>query len=163
MADGNSEPQEPDNTTGAQQEPTIEDLQRQLAESKAHSREWEKRAKANKNAADELEALKESTLSETEKANKRAEKAEAELAAFKSEQQKADWRTSASEQYGVPAELLHGDTEDAIAESAKALKTWGDSLKPKSYAPKIADPAGHPSNNTNDINAGLLKQLFGNN
>ncbi len=90
MADGNSEPQEPDNTTGAQQEPTIEDLQRQLAESKAHSREWEKRAKANKNAADELEALKESTLSETEKANKRAEKAEAELAAFKSEQQKAD-------------------------------------------------------------------------
>ena len=163
MADGNNEPQEPDNTTGTQQEPTIADLQRQLAESKAHSREWEKRAKANKNAADELEALKESTLSETEKANKRAEKAEAELAAFKADRQKAEWRSTASEKYGVPAELLHGDTEEAVAESAKALKAWGDTLKPKSYAPKLSDPAGHPSNTTNDINAGLLKQLFGNN
>lgn len=163
MADGSSEPQEPDDTAGAQQEPTIEDLKRQLAESKAHSREWEKRAKMNKNAADELEALKESTLSETEKANKRADKAEAELATFKADRQKAEWRSTASEKYGVPAELLHGDTEEAVAESAKALKAWGDSLKPKSYAPKITDPAGHPANTTNDINAGLLKQLFGNN
>ena len=150
MADGSSEPQEPDDTAGAQQEPTIEDLKRQLAESKAHSREWEKRAKANK----------ESTLSETEKANKRADKAEAELATFKADRQKAEWRSTASEKYGVPAELLHGDTEEAVAESAKALKAWGDSLKPKSYAPKITDPAGHPANTTNDINAGFQEGLL---
>lgn len=42
---------------------------------KAHSREWEKRAKANANAATELEKLKAANMSEQEKAVTEAEKA----------------------------------------------------------------------------------------
>ena len=42
-----------------------------------HSREWEKLAKANKGAAEELERMKNAQMSEQEKANARADAAEA--------------------------------------------------------------------------------------
>ena len=46
---------------------------------KAHSRDWEKKAKENQSAASELEKLKEEQLSEVEKAQARAKAVESEL------------------------------------------------------------------------------------
>ena len=43
---------------------------------KTHSREWERKAKENQGAADELEKLKAENLSELEKAQQRAKAAE---------------------------------------------------------------------------------------
>ena len=117
---------------------------------------------SNKSVATEYAQYKEATQAEIDKANKRAEKAEAKLADYEADQQKAGWRSAAAEKYGVPAELLHGDTEETINASAEALKAWGDTLKPKSYAPHITDPAGHPEDPKPSENAELLKQLFNN-
>ena len=55
-----------------------------------HMRDWEKKAKANQSAADELEQLKAAQMTEQEKAIARAEQAEAELATYASEKAEAD-------------------------------------------------------------------------
>ena len=109
-----------------------------------HSREWESRAKANKDAADELDRLKESQLSETEKLTRRAEKAEKELSALKTANQVNAWKNAAAEQYGVPASLLSGSTEDEINARAKALSEWKNPKR--SGASMLGDPSGLPQN-----------------
>lgn len=53
------------------------DWQAKYEAMRAHSREWEKKAKENQGAADELEKLREAQATEQEKATNRAEKAEA--------------------------------------------------------------------------------------
>ena len=58
------------------------DWEAKYKEALGHSRDWEKKAKANKAAADELEKLKESQMSETEKAAKRTQELEAQVAAY---------------------------------------------------------------------------------
>lgn len=105
-----------------------------------HSREWESRAKANKDAADELDRL----LSETEKLTSRAEKAEKELSALKTANQVDAWKNAAAEQYGVPASLLSGTTEDEINARAKALSEWKNPKR--SGASMLGDPSGLPQN-----------------
>ncbi|WP_133122365.1 hypothetical protein [Bifidobacterium simiarum] len=54
-------------------EPQSTDWEAKYREPVAHSREWEKRTKDNKAAADELQQLKESQMSEAQKAAIRAE------------------------------------------------------------------------------------------
>lgn len=63
------------------------DWEAKYKEALGHSRDWEKKAKANKAAADELEKLKESQMSETEKAAKRTQELEAQVAAYKAKEQ----------------------------------------------------------------------------
>lgn len=107
-----------------------------------HSREWESRAKANKDAADELDRLKESQLSETEKLTRRAERAERELSALKTANQVNAWKNAAAEQYEVPVSLLSGATEDEINANAKALFEWKN--PERSDASALGDPSGLP-------------------
>ena len=98
---------------------------------KAEARKWEARAKANRSAADELEKLKESTMSESERLRHRLEKLESENEAYRLDRQRAEWSAKVSRETGVPARLLSGDTLEAMQEQAARLKEWGDSLKPK--------------------------------
>lgn len=128
----------------------------------AHSREWEKRAKDNKTAADELAALKEAQLSETEKLTRRAEKAEKALADIKAREQTTAWRTTAAAKYNVPADMLTATSETDIDAQAKALADWKAELT-KPAAPKVSKPDGTPSNNADNPNRAILKALFGNN
>lgn len=107
-----------------------------------HSREWESRAKANKDAADELDRLKESQLSETEKLTRRAERAEKELSSLTTANQVNAWKNAAAEQYHVPASLLSGATEDEINANAKALAEWKN--PERSGASMLGDPSGLP-------------------
>lgn len=124
-----------------------------------HSREWESRAKANKDAADELAQLKESQLSETEKLTRRAEKAERELSALKTANQLNAWKSAASERYGVPVSLLSGSSEDEVDANAKALAEWKSPKR--SGASMLGDPSGLPSGNPeNASRRAFVKSLF---
>lgn len=117
---------------------------------------WQGKAETNKSAADELAALKESQLSETQKLEARAEK---ELNDLKTAQQRLTWCDEAAKEAGVPVDLLRGETAEEINAHARAIKTYmATQIKPS--AAKVADPAGTPGVQPNP-NVGLLKQLFG--
>ena len=125
----------------------------------AHSREWEKRAKENKAAADELAKLKEDNLSETEKLTRRAEKAEKALADYKAAEQANQWRKEAADKYGVPASLLTGNDEETINSQAEALAGWKNEIT-KPIAPKIKNPGAAPEAKSG-LGSDIVRQLFG--
>lgn len=85
-----------------------------------HMRDWEKKAKANEKAADELEKLRTAQMSEQEKAIARAEAAENELAQLKAEKAKVDAATQLASETGVPFEMLmYCQDEEAMTDFAK--------------------------------------------
>ena len=71
---------------------------------KTHSREWERKAKENQGAADELEKLKAENLSELEKAQQRAKAAEDEAARLKADQERAAAVSGVADEANVPVE-----------------------------------------------------------
>ena len=111
-------------------------------EALGHSRDWEKKAKANKAAADELEKLKESQMSETEKAAKRTQELEAQVAAYKAKEQQADWKAQVSAETGVPADVIEGDSLEAMQSHAKRIH---ELLNPKPKAPAVHGADRQPS------------------
>lgn len=102
------------------------DWQAKYEAMRAHSREWEKQAKANREAAEELEKLRAEQMGEQEKANRRAEKAEAELSELKARAERAQAVAEAAERAGVPAEavsMLNGaDAAELAAQMERMLK-----------------------------------------
>lgn len=87
---------------------------------KAEARKWEERAKANKDAAEELVRLKESQMSEAERLQKRAAEAEARLAEMTRAKEHAEAVASISAQSGVPADMLQFcSTAEDMASFAK--------------------------------------------
>lgn len=97
------------------------DWQAKYEEMRGHMRDWEKKAKANQSAADELEKLKAAQMTEHEKERERADKAESELAAIKAEQARTEAAMRIAEETGVPLEmLLFCADEEAMADFAKA-------------------------------------------
>lgn len=112
------------------------DWQAKYEAMRQHSRDWEKQAKANKAAADELEQLKAAQMTEQEKANARAEKAEAELAALKAEAARMEAAQDISAKYGVPLELLNFCKDrDAMEQFAAVYRDKA----PKQHAAPSAD------------------------
>lgn len=98
-----------DETTTAQEVEAQEsetDWKAKYDEMRNHMRDWEKKAKANQGAADELEKLKAEQMSEQEKAIARAEAAENELAAIKAEQARTEAAMRIANETGVPLEML---------------------------------------------------------
>ena len=90
----------------------------------AHSRDWEKKAKENQGAADELEKLKAENLSELEKAQKRAEAAEDEAARLKADRERADAVSQVADESNVPVEfvsMLSGKDADELAGQVKRI------------------------------------------
>ena len=73
---------------------------------KAEARKWEARAKKSAQAELELEALKQSQMTEQEKATKRAEEAEKQLAELKAETQRLADAREIAERDGIPVNLL---------------------------------------------------------
>ena len=112
-----------DETLTTQAEPTSAesvDWQAKYEEMRGHMRDWEKKAKANQSAADELERLKAAQMTEQDKANARAEAAEAELAQLKAEKAKVDAATQLAAETGVPFEMLmYCADEEAMTDFAK--------------------------------------------
>lgn len=98
------------------------DWEAKYNEMKQHSREWERKAKANKEAADELAALKESQMSEQERLQKQLDEATARANALQAEKDRRQWVDDAATETGVPAEILSliaaNDRDDLMSKAA---------------------------------------------
>ena len=98
---------------------------------KAHSRQWERRAKADRKQVESLtDAIngKDVTIEDL-----RAQVADLQRAA-----ERAEKIAAASAEYGVPADLIRGDTDEEIADYAKRLSEWrGETAAP--VVPKLSD------------------------
>lgn len=124
---------------------------------KAASRKWESRAKENAEAAKELARLKEERMSEIEKAQKRAEKAEAELKALRETATQAKLKREIAKEYGVPDDLLAGSSEEEIRAHAERLKQY---VTPPS-APKTSGAGSFAKSTGNtSTKSQLANQIF---
>lgn len=98
---------------------------------KAHARQWERRAKADRKQVESLTDL--IKASDTTIEDLRTQVADLQRAA-----ERAEKIASAASEYGVPADLIRGDTDEEIAEYAKRLADWrGESAAP--VVPKLSD------------------------
>lgn len=103
-------------------EPEPIDYKAKYEAMKSHSREWERKAKENQGAADELEKLKAENLSELEKAQQRAKAAEDETARLKADRERADAVSQVADEANVPVEfvsMLSGKDADELAGQVK--------------------------------------------
>jgi len=100
------------------------DWQAKYEAMRAHSREWERKAKENQGAAEELEKLKESQATEQERATRRAEAAEAELSELKAKAERAETVCAVADAANVPAEvvsMLNGSDADELKSQVERL------------------------------------------
>lgn len=110
--------------TPAQEPEETTDWKAKYEEAIKHSRKWEDRSKANKDAATKLEELE----------NENAEKAKKleELEKYKAEMEHKTEReqllAKVSNDTGIPADLIAGDTEEEMRQWAQKVDTY---LHPK--------------------------------
>lgn len=98
---------------------------------KAHARTWERRAKADHK---QLEALTEAINGK----DTTIEELRTQVAALEAQAHRAKLIAAAASEYGVPADLIHGDTEDEIKQVAQRLADWrGATATPA--VPALAD------------------------
>lgn len=123
---------------------------------KAHSRKWEKQAKANREAAEELEKAQE--------AGKTAEERIAELTQRLDEKEKAEQRAKlaakVAEKKGIPVELIQGDDEESMEAFADKMLAHFT----KKPAPKVDKPGAFDHGDGKD-DSGLrdyTRKLLGN-
>lgn len=134
------------------------DWQAKYEAMRAHSREWEKKARENQGAADELEKLRESQASEQEKAVRRAEAAEAELSELKARAERAETVAKVADAANVPAEvvdMLTGSDADELKAQVERL------LKLLPAYPTRTDDGGGNVVAKRDSAERFAEQLFG--
>lgn len=104
----------------------------EAAKWKAMARKHEEQAKANADKAKRLDALEEANKSELEKITARAEAAEKAAATAAAEL----LRSQVAAAKGVPANLIAGETQEALEAAADALLAF------KGVAPVVPDATG---------------------
>ncbi|HEX4811692.1 MAG TPA: DUF4355 domain-containing protein [Nonomuraea sp.] len=140
-------------TETATAEETTETSPKAEVDWKAKSREWEKRAKANADAAAKLAALEESQKSEAQKLQEAKDAAERRA----SEAEKANLRYRVAVTKQLPAELvdrLRGDTEEEMSADADALLSLV--VQPAGPPPFNGGPRT-PTGGGNDMNSFIRK------
>lgn len=126
------------------------DYKAKYEEAIAHSREWEKRAKANKTAADELEQLKQSQMSDAEKAAAKTAKLQKELEELKAEKQSNAWRSQVASETGLPANLITGSTLEEMQANAKSISEYVAAQTGRKL-PEVKNPGKQPDVAPNDL------------
>jgi hypothetical protein len=121
-----------DTDRAAASETSQEEAQADAVEDwKAHARTWERRAKADHK---QLEALTEAINGK----DTTIEELRSQVAALEAQAARAKLIAAAASEYGVPADLIHGDTEDEIKQVAQRLADWrGTTATP--VVPALAD------------------------
>lgn len=97
---------------------------------KAQSRKWERRAKENIAAAEELQKLKEEQMSEQEKfeaAYKRVKTLETELQQTKEQEQITRDALEVAEVFGIPRGLITARNREDMEKQAQAIKDFAKS------------------------------------
>ena len=129
---------------------------------KAEARKWEKYAKENKAAKDELDAIKAAQMSEQEKLEQRVKDAESKLAAANARIQHAQDVAEVAAASGVPANLLEfcSDREamESFAEQYGANAPQVHSA-PQALKVRLVD-GSKPQATTGDMFAELVAPLF---
>lgn len=128
---------------------------------KGESRKWEKLAKQNKEAAAELEALKQERMSEQEKLQARAEKAEAELNRIAAEHERVKSAQEVAKASEVPLDLLmfcsSKDEMERFVEVYKAQMQQTQAA-PRRQASRIVRDTETPAGNR-DVFAEMMENL----
>lgn len=145
MADEKAPEQVDEQVEQAAPETDTTDWRAKYEDAIRHSREWEKRSKANAAAAKELDELKTANLSESQKMEKTIAELKAENAAMKLAEQKREWVVDVERKTGVPADVLAG----AAATSLDELSAFADSIKAhfKTDAAPVVPTAGKTAPN----------------
>ena len=135
---------------------------------KAEARKWEARAKENSDAAAELQKLKESQMSELEKAQAKAQQFEAENNMLKAQKALAEYIEGAASETGAPIQFLKllGDesTVDQFCELWKEYQKEQDqeqTLQPIHSAPRAQQQRIISSQNKGTAKRDLFAQFFG--
>lgn len=160
--ENNQEPVEQDETN-EQNEPT--DWESKYREAIKHSRTWEKQAKANKAAADELEKIKAEKLTKEEKLQKQLEEATAKAAALQAEKDRIAWVKEASKETGVPEDLLMfvgASTQEELNEKAQELaeKYGKKDDAPKQPVPVVLGDGKHAKHPESEAHGDFIRELF---
>lgn len=74
--------------------------------------------------AAEFEKLEEANKTELQKAQDQLANATKQLEGYRHKAQVATWAQEASEKYGIPANILRGDTQEEIESHAQSLKNF---------------------------------------
>ncbi|MFC0264913.1 hypothetical protein [Alloscardovia macacae] len=129
------------------------DYKAKYEETLKHSREWEKRAKANKDAAGELEKLQSQLAEKAE----RADNLQKQLDDMNARTAMRELKERVSGEVNVPAELLPDGDEDAMRDYASRLGAWAKSLP----SLPVTDQTGTPSHQSkNKDERAFLSDLF---
>lgn len=115
----------------------------EVARQLKHARQWEKRAKDNKGAADELARIKDAEKTETERLADRLAAAERE----RDEERQGRARLMAAAAHNLPTSLIDrigGSTDEEIDESAAALAAELDRLVTARTAAATPTAAAEP-------------------
>lgn len=154
-AETTSEAQE--NNDSPTVEPTVEDLQKEIETWKGHARTWEDRAKANKNAADQIKAIEDANKTELEKAQERVASLEAELNSSKEQALRSNIIAEFSLDPEDAEVLLTASDEDGLRAQAERLAAKSASKTPK-VTLNNSDLEGHSQPNAKES---FARQLFG--
>lgn len=115
---------------------------------KANSRKWEERSKANKAELDKLAAERDELAKQVEAAKTASEELTGKVEAFEAEKARNALVAKVSEDTGVPASALRGDTEDELkahaSELAKLIGSTPSAPVIKSQGKAPGEIAGEP-------------------
>lgn len=111
---------------------------------KAEARKWESRAKANAEKARKWDEEEEKQKTELQKEREAREKAEAELNKVTAQAEHLMLVNKVSSETGVPADLLHGETEEELEKSAQAISDFAASKSPSIPSDKGGSPNQKP-------------------
>lgn len=142
-------PQSTENPNSNDPNPKSAPAPAQETDWKAMARQWEDRSKANKSALDELTAKFETATSERDELAGKIQE-------FETKATRAEAVVSISEEYGVPASALRGDTADDLKAHAEVLKSL---ITPRASTVPGATtkPSASPANPAQQA----VRQLFG--
>lgn len=132
---------------GIQEEQAAEESHEELQQTdwKAEARKWEQRAKENKSAKDELEAIKAERMTEQEKLQARAEQAEAKIAELEAEAMRKASAQRISAEKGIPVDLL------LFCSDEEAMEAFAEKYSVE--APKPSAPSAPKSRIVRDESA----------
>ncbi|AKV55084.1 putative phage helicase [Bifidobacterium actinocoloniiforme DSM 22766] len=156
---GGSAPTESEKDPVESGEPT--DWEAKYNEAMKHSRDWEKRAKDNKAAADELEQLKASQMTDAQKAEAHIKELEGKVTAYEAEKRQAQWRAQVAKETNVPADLIRGGSLEEMQDFAKRLDGY---LHPKPKGAAVHNQNGTPNHGADPERAeklNYINQMFG--
>lgn len=116
---------------------------------KTEARKWEDRSKQNKSALDELTTKFETAATERDELASKVQE-------FETKATRAEALVTISEEYGVPASALRGDTADDLKAHAEVLKSL---IAPRASTVPGATtkPSAAPANPAQQA----VRQLFG--